>query len=170
MFPENQPGSMTHPHGPFFYRVTAKRTATARLIAACVVAGCATVLGIAAKVHPDPTGLGTHKQLGFPPCSMVVLTGYPCPTCGMTTAFAHPGRGEVISAFAAHPGGLIFALATVVAFSVSLGVLLTGKVWTINWYRISPARFSVLIVLVLLGGWAFKIAEGVISGTLPITH
>jgi hypothetical protein len=161
---------MMHPNGPFFYRVVARRAVVARLIAACVVFVCAAVLGLASFLQPNPAGLGTHKQLGLPSCSAVVLSGYPCPTCGITTAFAHTVRGEFISAFAAHPGGLIFALATVVAFSVSLGVLFTGKVWTINWYRVSPARVSVLIVVVLLGGWGFKVVEGVLSGTLPITH
>ena len=32
--------------------------------------------------------MGTHQQLGLPPCNFVTLTGYPCPACGMTTSFA----------------------------------------------------------------------------------
>ena len=133
-----------------------------------MLSGCATVLWLAGSVEPYLAGLGTHEQYGLPPCSLVVLTGYPCPTCGMTTAFAYTVRGELWAAFQAHPGGLAFALATILAFSVSLSVLITGKVWRVNWYRVSPARVTLTIVLIWLGGWAYKLAVGLISGTLPI--
>ncbi len=164
-----KPGTMLHPLGPVLYCVPAKRRVTVRLIAAVVLSGCATVLWLAGRVEPRPAGLGTHQQLGLPPCSVVVLVGYPCPTCGMTTAFAHTVRGELWSAFNTHPGGLIFALATILALSTSLSVLITGKVWAVNWYRVSPTLLTLAIVLILVGGWVYKLAVGLISGTLPIT-
>ena len=133
-----------------------------------VLAGCVTLLSLAAWLTPDPTGVGTHRQLGLAPCSMVVLLGYPCPTCGMTTAFSHAVRGELLAAFSAQPAGLAFALATVMAASVSLGVLLTGRVWVVNWYRVTPLRVTLTIVLIVLGGWVYKLVVGLISGTLPV--
>ncbi len=99
---------------------------------------------------------------------MLTLVGYPCPTCGMTTAFAHTVRGELWSAFCAQPAGLGLALALVFAASVSLGVAVTGKVWAVNWYRVSPTRVTLGVVLFLLSGWVYKLAAGVISGTLPL--
>lgn len=98
---------------------------------------------------------------------MMVLTGYPCPTCGMTTAFAHVVRGELISAFHAQPAGLVLALGTIFAAGISLGVLITGKVWAVNWYRVSPARVTLVIMLLLAFGWAYKVGTGVLAGTLP---
>ena len=164
-----KPGTTFHPLGPVLYRVSAKRPATARLVAVIVLCGCATLLWFAGRVQPHPAGLGTHQQFGLPPCSVVMLIGYPCPTCGMTTAFAHTVRGELFTAFNAHPGGLIFALATIVALSVSLSVLVTGRVWAVNWYRVSPTLLTLAIVLILVGGWGYKLVAGKISGTLPIT-
>lgn len=149
------------------YRLEARRPIAARLIAAAVFIGCVGLMALAAYLQPDPRGIGTHQQLGFPTCTMVMLVGYPCPTCGMTTAFAHTVRGELISAFRAQPAGLALALATILAASVSLGVAATGKVWVVNWYRISPARVTLLVVLVVLGGWIYKIAAGLLMGTLP---
>ena len=99
---------------------------------------------------------------------MIMLVGYPCPTCGMTTAFAHTVRGNLWSAFSAQPAGLAVALATVLAASVSLGVLFSGKVWAVNWFRVTPLRLTLTIVLVVLGGWLYKLAAGLITGALPV--
>jgi hypothetical protein len=88
----------------------------------------------------------------------------------MTTAFAHTVRGELGPAFRAQPAGLVLALATLLAASVSLGVMLTGNVWLVNWYRLSPVRVTLLLLAVVLSGWAYKVTVGVISGVLPVTR
>ena len=164
------PGATFHPLGPLAYRVVARQRVKARLIAAAAFLGCTTLLFIASRLEPDPAGLGSHEQFGLPPCSAIVLFGYPCPTCGMTTAFAYVVRGELVSAFDAQPAGFALALATVLAASLSLGTLFTGRVWAVNWYRVSPAWVVVGAVLLVLGGWGYKLVAGVMSGALPITR
>jgi hypothetical protein len=78
------------------------------------------VLGIARALTPDPSGVGTHLQLGLPRCGFLALTGLPCPACGLTTAFAHMARGELAQAASAHAlGVLLFALTL---GSIPLGV------------------------------------------------
>jgi Protein of unknown function (DUF2752) len=66
---------------------------------------------LAATLQPDPRGYGTHRQLGLPPCTVRLLLGIPCPSCGMTTSFAHLMRGQVADALRANPAGLLLALA-----------------------------------------------------------
>ena len=56
------------------------------------------VIALAATLSPDPSGHGTHQQLGLPPCGFIYVTGYPCPGCGLTTAFAHMVRLEFVGA------------------------------------------------------------------------
>lgn len=163
-----KPGVTYHPQGPILYRVEAGRPVAARLIAALVLTGCLALLILATRLHPDPRGVGTHQQLGFPTCTMIALFGYPCPTCGMTTAFAHAVRGQLIAAFQAQPAGLLTAIATLLAAAVSLGVLVTGKVWLVNWYRVSPARVTLAIIAVVLASWIYKLVVGIMSGTLPV--
>ena len=65
--------------------------------------------GVSAWLSPDPRGFGTHQQFGLPPCSLLLLTGTPCPSCGGTTAFAHFVRGHWPSAMRANAAA--FALA-----------------------------------------------------------
>jgi hypothetical protein len=139
----------------------------ARIIAAAVLAGIMLALGTARALDPDPSGVGTHTQLGFHPCPMVVVTGYPCPTCGMTTSWAYMTRGAWLSAFHAQPAGLALGLAAFGAAGLALSVLVTGKVWLVNAFRVRPWRVMAVGLSVLLGGWAYKIATGVMAGTLP---
>ena len=161
---------VAHPLGPLVYRIASKRAGRARLIGGLVLCGSAAFLSVAAWITPDPAGFGSHHQLGYPPCTVLVVLGYPCPTCGMTTAFAHTVRGELLSAFKAQPAGLALALATIVAASVSLGTVITGKVWVVNWYRVPPVRVTLVAVMLLAGAWTYKIVAGVLSGTLPVGH
>lgn len=69
-----------------------------------------TPLALAARLSPDPTGLGTHQQLGLPPCSSRLLWDMRCPACGMTTSWAHLVRGEVLESVRANPGGMLLGL------------------------------------------------------------
>jgi len=71
--------------------------------------GLTVVFVIAARLRPDPRGYGTHEQLGRPPCAILKLTGRPCPSCGMTTAFAWFVRGELARSWRANPSGLLAA-------------------------------------------------------------
>jgi len=57
-------------------------------------------------------------------CLMRLLTGIPCPTCGMTRSLCSIGRGELAESFALHPLGpvvyAIFALAMVRSARIAL--------------------------------------------------
>ena len=147
-----------HPLGPLVERVHPQRLARTRWIAATCLAACAGLLGVAGWLSPSPAGLGTHRQLGLPPCGFLIMTGLPCPTCGMTTAYAHAVRGQWRQSAAAQPMGLVLALTTGGGAALSLVALLTGTVWTLNWYRVRPERVVFVVTAMLLAGWAVRIA------------
>jgi hypothetical protein len=65
---------------------------------------------LARSVEPDPRGYGTHQRLGLPPCTFRALFNLPCPSCGMTTSFAHLTRGHLAEAIEANAGGALLAL------------------------------------------------------------
>lgn len=48
---------------------------------------------------------GLHTRLHLPPCLFLVITGLPCPFCGLTTSFALLTHGTLGRAFLANPSG-----------------------------------------------------------------
>jgi len=76
--------------------------------------GLAAVLLVARRLEPDPRGYGTHTQLGLAPCMFARLTGYGCPSCGMTTSFAWFARGRFERSWQANPVGSLLAPTCVV--------------------------------------------------------
>ncbi len=171
--PDDVPAIVTapptaHPLGPRFEFRAPHRQARARVWSGLILTGCVGVLSVAAWVSPDPSGLGSHRQLGLPACAAVMLTGYPCPTCGMTTAFAHTVRGQFVSAFSAQPAGLLLAIGTMAAGILSVFVLLSGYVPSVNWYRVSPAWVVLIVAAVILLGWLYKLTSGPMTGPPPI--
>jgi hypothetical protein len=77
--------------------------------------GLAVVFAVAWHLDPyradgSPRRMGTHEQLGLPPCSFKVATGLPCPSCGMTTSFAFLVRGDVGNSLRANAVGTLLAV------------------------------------------------------------
>src|SRR5581483_2789888 len=73
-----------------------------------VLIGVATaVLAVAHSLHPSERGFGTHEQLGLPPCIFLQLTGIPCPSCGLTTSFAHAAHLHWLASFTTQPFGFV---------------------------------------------------------------
>ena len=101
--------------------------------------GLAGLLVLARCLTPDPSGLGTHRQLGFPPCGFILATGGPCPSCGMTTAWSLMTRGNFVASAEANVGGFLLA---VTAIPASVWLLVSG--FTGSWFLTRP--HSVLLI------------------------
>jgi len=128
-----------------------------RLAGGCVALAAAAVLGAAAWIEPSPAGLGTHEQLFLPPCSWIVLMDLPCPTCGMTTAFAHAANGNLVAAFIAQPMGSVAALAAAMALLAGVHVAATGWRGGELFARLWCPRAAWVIGLGLVGSWVYKV-------------
>jgi hypothetical protein len=72
------------------------------------------MLAIAMRLSPNPAGMGTHQQLGLPPCTSVMWWGVRCPACGMTTSWSHLMHGDVVQSAQANTGGMLLALLSIV--------------------------------------------------------
>jgi hypothetical protein len=132
-----------------------------------VLLACGAILALAAWLEPDPRGYGTHQRLGFGKCGMLITTGLPCPTCGMTTAFAYTVRGRPIRAFLAQPAGFLLALATVGCAAGAAWVTVSGRMPRLPLPFVTPYRLFFALLAVLIGSWAFKIVFGLLTGALP---
>ncbi len=93
----------------------ARRQRLVRVALLCIAAMLTAVFVAAFRIHPydadgTPRTSATHMQLGMPPCNFVVLTGKPCPSCGMTTSFALLVRGDVSASVRANWVGSIICV------------------------------------------------------------
>jgi hypothetical protein len=89
-------------------------TRLVRLSLLVVATSLAGVFAIAFWLNPydsdgKPRRMATHTQLGMPPCNFVLLTGKPCPACGMTTSFALLVRGDLAASMRANWAGTLIA-------------------------------------------------------------
>lgn len=130
-----------------------------RLVAAVVAAACLAVLLVAAGLSPSPTGHGTHTQIGpfMAPCAWPLLMNMPCPTCGMTTAFAHAADGDLIASFTAQPFGFLLAVGTATGFWAGSFAAVTGSpVGPLLGIMLRP-RVVWALAAMGTGAWVYKI-------------
>ncbi len=86
-----------------------------------------TLLIIAGNLNPAERGLGTHQQLGLPPCSLRVLAGIRCPACGMTTSWSYFARGNWLASMSTNAGGFLLALFCVAMIVLAAQVVRCGR-------------------------------------------
>src|SRR5262249_18836053 len=74
-----------------------------------IVGGLIAVFTIAVLLNPynpdgTPKTMGTHTgpPLNLPDCTFKVMTGMPCPACGMTTSFSLLMHGDLINSMRAN--------------------------------------------------------------------
>jgi len=115
------------------------------------------LLTIGFMLDPDPSGHGTHTQLGLEPCGYLLRTGRPCFLCGATTAFALAAHGRIPTALWTHPlGALLFFLFLLAAFA-SGRALLTGRSLVLRIALWPWARLLAGLILLGLFSWGFKL-------------
>jgi hypothetical protein len=127
-----------------------------RLLALLLALPPLAVLSTAAWLTPNTSGMETHKQLGLPSCGFYHSTGYPCPSCGMTTAFAHAAHGHLWQSFVTQPAGFVLAVACamvvlVCGWSVYSGM--NGAVLVGRTLARKAVWMSLLAVILLAWGW-----------------
>lgn len=129
-----------------------------RAIAGALALGCLAILGVGASLSPDPRGHATHESLGMPPCAWSVWFDQPCPTCGMTTSFAHAADGSWLGALDAQPLGAVLAVLTAAIFWGATHQSLTGSRIGSSVQELIRPRTMIALLVLGAGAWAYKIA------------
>jgi hypothetical protein len=94
--------------------------------------GLMAIFAIAAWLQPytadgQPRNMATHTQLGLPPCSMVQMTGKPCPACGMTTSFSLLLHADPLNSVRANWVGTLLALFCLLLVPWGLHAAIRGR-------------------------------------------
>lgn len=115
------------------------------------------VLVTAAILTPSPLGHGTHMQLGLPPCGFLEITGYPCPGCGLTTAFANMAHFNVVGAAHANPFGIPLFLATIGMIPVAFVGMLRGTHVMDTLELFQADKIAILLATTSVTVWVVRI-------------
>lgn len=117
----------------------------------------AIVITLATQLTPDPSGHGTHQQLGLPPCGFIYITGYPCPGCGLTTAFSHMVRLDFVGAARSNPFGILLFMVSFTTIWVSLYGFIKRLPVLQTLERLQFERWAVLLSVTAITVWAVRV-------------
>ena len=143
--------------------VLRRPTAKERTIAGVIGAGIFGLFGVLWLLQR----VGFDFSLLFPPCGLKMRTGWPCPTCGMTTAVLAFARGEVLTAFYVQPAAafLCGVLVAVAFFALLAGVF--GVYFSFLDRLLTELRLWHVIIgllVILAAGWAVTLARAWATG------
>ena len=95
-------------------------------------------------------------------CPFHLLTGYPCPVCGITRSFVYFAHGKFSDSFAYHPLGPLLFVALLI-YTLTTGFNL--RIFTASQTLIHRVEKSTLLVLaaIMILVWVFRI-----SGVIPV--
>jgi hypothetical protein len=122
------------------------------------------VLITAGFLHPDPSGHGTHTQLGLPPCGFLVYTGYPCPGCGLTTSFAHMIRFQIGGAFHANPFGIVLFSGTAAMIPLALLGIVRRMPVIDTLDRLHAEKIAIGLSILSIVVWGIRVAMQYFGG------
>jgi hypothetical protein len=112
---------------------------------------------VAYRLEPDPRGFGTHQKLGLPPCTIRVLFGVRCPSCGMTTSFANFTKGQWYDAARANVAGLLLSIVCVILIPWCWLSAFYGRLCWVRRPSIAAAAVLGLVCTVGTIDWAIRI-------------
>lgn len=130
--------------------------------------GLLAVFAIAWFLNPydsqgQPLQMATHLQLGLPPCNFHRLTGYPCPSCGMTTSFALLVRGDVMNSLRANAAGTLLASFLVLVLPWCLASAVCRRLFFITSLERALLWTVGIFMVVLLVRWITVLALAYLS-------
>jgi hypothetical protein len=155
----NRKSRAGHADDSFRYDSTRK----SRAVWLSLASGGVGVLLTARALTPDPSGYGTHTQLGLPGCLLLQLTGLPCPACGLTTCFSLLAHGELRAGFACHPLGAVgfSLLCAAIPACVYAAVRGSGVLETLT--RMRAGQCCAAFSCALLAQWLVRVAGALLG-------
>jgi hypothetical protein len=128
-----------------------------------IALGLLAVFAVAVWLNPydgegRPRLMETHRQMGLPPCTFKVVTGLPCPSCGMTTSFALLLHGDVWNSLKANAVGTLLASFCLALVPWNLACAARGRPYFIWSIERALTRLIVIFLVLLLARWVVVLA------------
>lgn len=97
-------------------------------------------------------------------CMFLRLTGYPCPSCGLTRGFIAMAHGQWLDVLQACPLAALLYAATAFVFAINTAALLCGVCLTLGrlfkWRARAWVIFLCFFGLLILFNWLYRLALG----------
>jgi hypothetical protein len=106
----------------------------------------------------EPRRMETHLQLGLPPCTFKLMTGLPCPSCGMTTSFAFFVRGDLWNSLRANAVGTVLAAFCLALVPWSLVCAVRGRTYVVRSLEQGLMATILVFMALLLLRWGILLA------------
>jgi hypothetical protein len=101
----------------------------------------------------EPLRMGTHQQLGLPPCSFKEMVGVPCPSCGMTSSFSLLLHGDVLNSLKANFAGTALVTFGCLFVPWAFASVFLRRFVFIRSLEIVVFRLAVVFLVLLFGRW-----------------
>jgi len=128
-----------------------------RLFALSLSLGCLSVLIIASKLEPSRTGVGSHREMGLQGCQLLIRSGVPCPSCGMTTSFTGFVRGNLVASAYVQPMGMLIALSAACCVWIGAYIAITGRPIHRLLLQLPARAWLIGLLSFAIAAWAWKI-------------
>lgn len=99
-----------------------------------------------------------HPLFGLPPCGFKVVTGLPCPGCGLTHCFTAMAHLDIFAAVNANPFGVLLFLVSLTTIPVAaVGFV---KNWPVvdTLERLQFDKWAILLSLASILTWMVRVA------------
>ncbi|MFH1968785.1 MAG: DUF2752 domain-containing protein [Verrucomicrobiota bacterium] len=97
-------------------------------------------------------------------CTFLRITGYPCPSCGLTRGFIAMAHGQWLAVLHTCPLAALLYAATALVFAVNAAALLCGVRLTpgrwLKWRTRAWVVFLCFFGLLILLNWLYRLALG----------
>lgn len=97
-------------------------------------------------------------------CTFLRLTGYPCPSCGLTRGFIAMAHGQWLAVLHTCPLAVLLYTATALVFAVNAAALLCGVRLTLGrwlkWRANAWVVFLCFFGLLILLNWLYRLSLG----------
>jgi len=107
----------------------------------------------------------THRQMGLPPCTFKVMSGLPCPSCGMTTSFALLLHGDLGSSLKANAVGTMLAVLGLLIVPWSLACVISGRRLLVASMENALLRIIIGFLVLMMFRWFLVLGLAWVYGT-----
>ncbi len=117
----------------------------------------ASVIGLSSWLTTARLDDTAHPLFGLPPCGFKLVTGLPCPGCGLTHSFTAMAHFDFVGAVYANPFGVILFLVSLTTIPVAALGFVRGWPVIDTLERLQFDKWAILLAITSVLVWIVRI-------------